>query len=598
MSSANTRRIGNQAINLGARLDRRRVLEKAPTGIVGLDAITGGGFPKGRPTLICGGAGSGKTLLGMLFLVRGAVQYGEPGVYVSFEETAQELTQNVASLGYDLNKLTAQKKIILDHVVVERLELQPAGEYDLEGLFIRLGNAIDAIGAKRVVLDTLEMLFSALPNPTLLRAELGRLFRWLKAKGVTAVVTAERGDGRLTRQGLEEYVADCVIVLDHRVADQVSTHRLRIVKYRGTAHGTNEYPFLIGRDGLTLLPVTGIQPAYAASTGRISTGVERLDAMLEGRGYYRGSTVLISGSAGCGKTSLGAAFAEATCRRGERALFFAMEESEDQIVRNMRSIGMDLAPWVRKGRLRFHVSRPALFGLEAHLMAMLDTVIAARPSVVILDPVTNFLSAGTKGDASAMLVRLIDFLKEQQITAFFTDLSPEQDGEYSGRQSESVITSMVDTWILLRNLETNGERTRGLYIIKSRGMAHSNQIREMLLTDSGIQLVDVYVGVGAALTGSARVIAEARERAEEVVRARSVTQKRSEIKRNRAALEAQIAALRAEVRAQEDALTDVGAVQAGLEQAGRDERAGIGLMRIAAAPRNSNGGRGTGRNGK
>ncbi|MHB8731033.1 MAG: circadian clock protein KaiC [bacterium] len=573
-------------------------MEKAPTGIVGLDAITGGGFPKGRPTLICGGAGSGKTLLGMLFLVRGAVQYGEPGVYVSFEETPQELTQNVASLGYDLTKLTAQKKIILDHVVVERLELQPAGEYDLEGLFIRLGSAIDAIGAKRVVLDTLEVLFSALPNPTLLRAELGRLFRWLKAKGVTAVVTAERGDGRLTRQGLEEYVADCVIVLDHRVADQVSTHRLRIVKYRGTAHGTNEYPFLIGRDGLTLLPVTGIQPAYAASTGRISTGVERLDAMLEGRGYYRGSTVLISGSAGCGKTSLGAAFAEATCRRGERVLFFAMEESEDQIVRNMRSIGMDLAPWVRKGRLRFHVSRPALFGLEAHLMAMLDTVVATRPSVVILDPVTNFLSAGTKGDASAMLVRLIDFLKEQQITAFFTDLSPEQDGEYSGRQSEGVITSMIDTWILLRNLETNGERTRGLYIIKSRGMAHSNQIREMLLTDSGIQLVDVYVGVGAALTGSARVIAEARERADEVVRARSVTQKRSEIKRNRAALEAQIAALRAEVRAQEDALTDVGAVQAGLEQAGRDERAGIGLMRIAAAPRNSNGGRGIGRNGK
>jgi len=571
------------------------MLEKAPTGIVGLDVITGGGFPKGRPTLVCGGAGSGKTLLAMLFLVRGAVQYGEPGVYVSFEETAEELTRNVASLGYDLNKLAAQKKIILDHVTVEQAELQETGEYDLEGLFIRLGSAIDAIGAKRVVLDTLEVLFSAMPNPTLLRAELGRLFRWLKAKGVTAVVTAERGDGRLTRQGLEEYVADCVIVLDHRVADQVSTHRLRIVKYRGTAHGTNEYPFLIGRDGFTLLPVTGVQPAYAASTGRISTGVERLDAMLEGRGYYRGSTVLISGSAGTGKTSLGAAFAEATCRRGERVLYFAMEESEDQILRNMRSIGMDLAPWVRKGRLRFHVSRPALFGLEAHLMAMLDTVVATRPSVVILDPVTNFLSAGTKGDANAMLVRLIDFLKEQQITAFFTDLSPEQDDE---SVTEGVITSMIDTWILLRNLETNGERTRGLYIIKSRGMAHSNQIREMLLTDSGIQLVDVYVGVGAALTGSARVIAEARERADEVVRARSVTQKRSEIERNRAALEAQIAALRAEVRAQEDALTDVGAVQAGLEQAGRDERAGIGLMRIAAAPSKPNGARSTGRSGR
>ena len=402
---------------------KNRSLPKAPTGIQGLDEITGGGLPRGRPTLVCGSAGCGKTLLAMEFLVRGATEFGEPGVFMAFEETAEELAQNVRSLGFDLEDLAEQNKLLVDFVRVERSEIEETGEYDLEGLFIRLGHAIDSLGAKRVVLDTLETLFGGLSNAAILRAELRRLFRWLKDKGVTAIITGERGDGTLTRHGLEEYVSDCVIVLDHRVTEQLSTRRLRIVKYRGTTHGTNEYPFLIDENGISVLPVTSLGLSQEASDERISTGIPRLDAMLGGKGVYRGSSVLISGTAGTGKTSLAAHFADATCRRGERCLYFAFEESESQLVRNMRSIGLDLAPWSKKGLLRFHATRPSAYGLEMHLATLHKLVNEFEPRVVVVDPITTFLGAGTSVEAESMLMRLIDFLKAQQITAMFTSLT-------------------------------------------------------------------------------------------------------------------------------------------------------------------------------
>src|SRR6266540_3654413 len=369
-------------------------LPKSATGIPGMDEITGGGLPKGRPTLVCGGAGSCKTLFAMEFLVNGAIQYDEPGVFVAFEENAEELAQNVAPLGFDLKHLIKQKKLILDYVQIERSEIEETGEYDLDGLFIRLGHAIDTIGAKRVALDTIEVLFAALPNHTIIRAELQRLFRWLKDKGVSAVVTAERGNGTMTRFGLEEYVADCVITLDHRVNDQVSTRRLRIVKYRGTLHGTNEYPFLIGKDGISVLPITSLALEHEASQERISTGIQELDEMLENKGFYRGSTILISGTAGSGKTSLAASFVGAACRRGERCLYFAFEESMSQITRNMRSIGMDLGPHVKKGLLQFHATRPTMYGLEMHLVNMHDLISHYKPDIVVMDPITDFTSVG------------------------------------------------------------------------------------------------------------------------------------------------------------------------------------------------------------
>jgi circadian clock protein KaiC len=502
---------------------------------------------------VCGAAGSGKTLLALEFLVRGATDYHEPGVFMAFEETADELTNNVASLGFDLPALIRRKQLYVDYVHVERTEIEETGEYDLEGLFVRLGYAIDSIGAKRVVLDTVESLFAALPNMLVLRAELRRLFRWLKDKGVTAIITAEQGSGTLTRHGLEEYVSDCVVRLDHRVTDQISTRRLRIVKYRGSMHGTNEYPFLINERGFLVLPITSLGLQHPASTERISSGIARLDTMLSGRGYFRGSTVLVSGTAGTGKTSLAARFADAACRRGERCLYFAFEESMHQITRNMRSIGLNLRPWLDKGRLQFHAWRPTLFGLEQHLATMDRMIDTFRPHVVVIDPITTFVSVGEVTAVKSMLMRLVDTLKLRQVTTLCTSLTS-ADGALE--QTPVDISSLMDTWLVLRDIELNGERNRGLYILKSRGMAHSNQIREVLITDHGIELVDVDLGPSGLLTGSARLAQAAHERDEAVARQQEVGRKQRDLERKRAALDAQIAVLRAEYEREAEGVQD------------------------------------------
>jgi circadian clock protein KaiC len=460
---------------------------KTPTGIAGFDEITAGGLPSGRPTLLCGGAGCGKTLFAMSFLVHGATSYGEPGVFVSFEERSEELTANVASLGYDLPALIAEKKLVIDHIRVERSEIEETGEYDLEGLFVRLGHAIDQIGAKRVVVDTLEALFAGLSDTTLLRAELRRLFGWLKQRGVTAIITAERGEGAFTRHGLEEYVSDCVILLDHRIVEQISTRLLRVVKYRGSWHGTNEYPFLIEHDGIAVMPITSTGLNYATSTERVSSGIARLDDMLGGKGYYRGSTVLVSGTAGTGKTSILAQFVDAACRRGEGCLYFAFEESPDQIVRNMRSIGIDLAPWLVQGRLAFHAVRPNFHGLEAHLASLLREVDREKPTNVVLDPISNLVSVASRGDVHSMLLRLANSLKMLQVTAFMSSLDPHQIDQ---PESTSLISSLIDTWIVLREHDSGGRSLRTLRIRKSRGMPHSNEIRTFEFTDQGIVLHD------------------------------------------------------------------------------------------------------------
>jgi circadian clock protein KaiC len=526
-------------------------LRKSLTGINGLDEITNGGLPKGRPTLVCGGAGSGKTLFGIEFLVRGATQFNEPGVFMSFEESAEELTKNVTSLGFDLNRLTASKRLLVDYVHIERSEIEETGEYDLEGLFIRLGNAIDSIGAKRVVLDTIESLFSGLPNPSILRAELRRLFRWLKKKGMTAIITGERGENALTRHGLEEYVSDCVILLDHRVSNQISTRRLRIVKYRGSTHGTNEFPFLIDERGLSVMPITSLGLKHTVTSQRISTGIPRLDTMLGGKGYFRGSSILISGTAGTGKTSIAAHFVDAACRRGERSVFFAFEESPSQIIRNMHSIGIDLQQWVKKGLLQFHAERPTVYGLEAHLASMHKLIEELKPRIVVVDPVTNLGSVASEADVKAMLIRLLDLIKFNQITALFTTLTA---ATGSLELTEVGISSLADTWLLLRDIEIGGERNRGLYILKSRGMAHSNQIREFLLTDKGVDLIDVYVGPSGVLTGSARISQETQERDSEWVREREIERRKLNVETKRKALEAQIASLRAQFQAEEQEL--------------------------------------------
>jgi len=526
-----------------------RTLSKAPTGIAGLDEITGGGFPRGRPTLVCGSAGCGKTLLAMEFLVRGITQFGEPGVFMAFEETSEELTQNVRSLGFDLDDLAEQKKLAVDFVRVERNEIAETGEYDLEGLFVRLGYAIDSVGAKRVVLDTIETLFGGLSNFAIVRGELRRLFRWLKDKGVTAVITGESGDGTLTRHGLEEYVSDCVIHLDHRVTEQVSTRRLRIVKYRGTTHGTNEYPFLIDEDGISVLPVTSLGLQHEVSAERVSSGVPRLDTMLGGKGYFRGSTVLVSGTAGSGKTSLAAHFAAAACQRGERSLHLTFEESPSQLLRNMRSIGIDLEPWVKKGLLQFHSTRASIHGLEMHLASIHKLVREFQPRVVIMDPVGSMVAAGTRRDATVMLTRLIDFLKLQEITALLTNLTS---GDEALEKTDVDISSLVDTWLLLRDLELGGERNRVMYVLKSRGMAHSNQMREFLLTNRGVELQDVYIGAEGVLTGSARQAQEAKEKTAALLRQQEVEGKQRERERKREALEARIAAMRKEFEAEDE----------------------------------------------
>ena len=481
----------------------RYELPKAATGIKGLDEITAGGLPRGRPTLVCGGAGCGKTMLAAEFIVRGATAMDEPGVFMTFEESAAELSDNVRSLGFDLDRLVRQKKVALDFVYIERSEIEETGEYDLEGLFIRLGHAIDTIGAKRVVLDTVEALFAGLPNHAILRAELRRLFRWLKDRGVTAVITGERGENSLTRFGLEEYVADCVILLDHRIVDQVSTRRLRVVKYRGTAHGTNEYPFLIGAEGLSVLPITSMRLEHEALSERVSTGIAGLDAMLGGKGVYRGSSVLITGAPGTGKSTVAVAFAGAACSRRKRALLFCYEESASQVIRNMRSVGLDLAPWVESGLLLIHAARPTLQGLEQHLVEMHRTVSEARPAIVVVDPVSNLALSNTDSALKSTLMRLIDFLKREGITGVFTSLTA--DATTAVADSELGISSLMDTWLLLANIEHNGERTRNIQVLKSRGMPHSNQVREFLLTDHGVELIDVYMPADRVLTGAERV---------------------------------------------------------------------------------------------
>jgi len=519
-----------------------RTLPKCPTGVAGLDAITEGGFPLGRPTLVCGGPGCGKTLLAMHFLVRGATELGEPGVLMSFEETGDELAANVASLGYDLKELIARKKLAIDYVRVVPGELEVSGEYDLEALFIRLDHAIKTVKAKRVVLDTVECLFGALANPVILRAELHRLFRWLKERGVTAVITGERGENSLTRQGLEEYTSDCVILLDHRVTEQVSTRRLRIVKYRGSFHGTNEYPFLIDRHGISVLPVTTAGLDHAVSTERVPTGIARLDAMLGGQGVYRGSSVLVSGTAGTGKTTIAAQFVAAACARGERCLYFAFEEAPNQIVRNVRSVGIDLAPPLAHGTLEFHATRPSACGLELHLLSMHAAVDAARPAIVVVDPVTSFIAGGNELDVRGMLLRLIDYLKAHGITLLMTSLTS---GAGSAEATDTKVSSLVDTWLVLRDLEVDGERNRGLTVLKSRGMAHSNQVRELMMTDEGIDLRDVYVGPGGVLTGSARSAQETAETAAQVERLQEIERLQRALESKRRAFEAQVAQLQA-----------------------------------------------------
>ncbi len=461
-------------------------IAKCPTGIAGLDEVTGGGVPKGRPTLVVGGAGSGKTLLSMEFLINGATKYNEPGVFVAFEETAEELSKNVASLGFDVQALVAKKKLAVDYVYIERSEIEETGEYDLEGLFVRLGHAINSVGARRVVLDTIEVLFAGLPNPAILRAELRRLFRWLKTMGVTALITGERGDHSLTRYGLEEYVADCVILLDHRVTDQLSTRRLRVVKYRGSAHGTNEYPFLIDEHGMSILPITSMGLAHEVSTEKVPTGIAQLDRMFDDGGYYRGSSVLVSGTAGTGKTSLAAFFADAVCRGGQRCLYFSFEESEGQILRNMRSIGLDMAKWTRKGLLKVHSSRPEMQGLERHLVEMHKLIGDFKPQAVVMDPITNMVKVGDRLEVTSMLTRLIDYLKMEKITSLSTSLVTDE----GGAETAAGISSLMDTWINVQDILSNGERNRGIMIMKSRGMGHSNQVREFKLTDRGVVIAD------------------------------------------------------------------------------------------------------------
>jgi circadian clock protein KaiC len=526
----------------------RKTLLKTPTEILGLDEITGGGLPKGRTTLVCGGPGCGKTLFGMEFLVRGATLHNEPGVFISFEETEDELTSNVASLGFDLKTLIAEKKFWLEQIHIDRSEIEEKGEYDLKGLFIRIHQAIESIGAKRVVLDTIESLFAALPNTFIIRTELRKLFGWLKKKGVTSIITGEKGEGKLTRQGLEEYVSDCVIMLDHRVTDQSSIRRLRIVKYRGSTHGTNEYPFLIDEDGFSVLPVTSLGLKHISSKERISTGIPRLDTMLSGQGYFRGSTVLVSGTAGTGKTSIAAQFVEAACKRNERVLYFAFEESPSQFMRNMSSIGINLEPWVKKGLLHFHATRPTLHGLEHHLTTTIKLINKVKPQVVVLDPIDAFVTGGNQTEVKIMLLRLVDFLKMNNITAFFASLNNAGDNQ---EMTDVSISSLIDTWLLLRDIEIGGERNRGLYILKSRGMSHSNQIREFILTNHGIELLNVYVGSEGVLTGSARLSQEAKNKAEQLLHAQEIERKQFDLGLKRAAMEASIILLRSDFKADE-----------------------------------------------
>jgi circadian clock protein KaiC len=548
------------------RRRRPRGIVKVPTGIVGFDQITGGGLPAGRATLICGGAGCGKTLFALEFLIRGAVSHDQPGVFVAFEETTDELIGNAASLGFDLAGLIDDKKVAIDFIKIDRSEIEETGEYDLEGLFVRLGHAIDSVGAKRIVLDTVEALFGGFTNEALLRSELRRLFRWIKDRGLTVVITAEQGKGTLTRYGLEEYVSDCVINLDNRVADQVSTRRLRVVKYRGSAHGSNEYPFLIDEQGISVLPVTGLGLDYPVVEDRVPTGVAALDDMLEGGGYFRASSVLVSGTAGTGKSSLAAHFVDASCRRKERTLYFAMEESAAQVVRNMRSIGIDLEVWQNKRLLQIHAARPTVFGLEMHLVTMHKAIERFSPRAVVIDPISSLMAAGNAFEVKSMLVRLFDYLKMKGITCVVTSLisGPGLD------ETDIGISSLIDTWFQLRDIEIAAERTRGLYLVKSRGMGHSNQVREFLITAKGVDLVPVAVGPQGVLTGSARVNHEAEQRIQDVLLRQEMARRQRNLQRRKARIDAEIEALRGEYAAEAE---ETAAYVAETEQRERDSSA-------------------------
>ncbi len=552
-------------------------LPKAPTGIEGFDDLTLGGLPAGRPSLICGAAGCGKTLFATTFLVNGATRYGEPGVFMSFEERAEDLAANVASLGFDLDGLMAAGKLAIDHVRVERSEIEETGEYDLEGLFIRLGFAVDSIGAKRVVLDTIETLFAGFTDPSLLRAELRRLFGWIKDRGLTAVITGERGEGQLTRQGLEEYVSDCVVLLDNRVEDQISTRRLRVVKYRGSPHGTNEYPFLIDHAGISVLPVTSAELDYAGPTGLISSGIAGLDAMLGPGGFYRGSSILISGASGTGKSLLSASMVEAACRRGERCLVFAFEESGAQIARNASSVGLDLSTHVQSGLLRFEAARPSLYGLETHLARMHRDLDRFRPDLVVIDPVSAL--RGPSSELQAALLRMIDLIKSRGITAIFTTLR--SDGSLVD-DNDLGVSSLMDAWIKLQNMEANGERTRTLYVIKARGMGHSNQIREFLMSSGGLHLIDAYIGTAGVLTGTARVVQEAREQAETRLRLQENERRLRDVTRRRAAIDRQLEELRASLEAAEDEEARLRAESKSRSAIEEDERRELIARRSAA----------------
>lgn len=520
---------------------------KSPTGISGFDTVTQGGLPTGRPTLVCGAAGSGKTMLALTFLVNGATLFDEPGVFMSFEERAEDLADNVLSLGYDLRALSAAGKLNVDHVRVERGEIEEAGEYNLEGLFIRLGFAVDSIGAKRVVLDTVESLFFSFSDRAVLRAELRRLFGWIKERGLTAIITGERGEGQLTRNGMEEYVSDCVILLDHRVENQIATRRLRIVKYRGSSHATNEYPFLIDEDGISVAPVTSLQRATTASTEIVPTGISGLNTMLRTGGFFRGSSILLSGSAGTGKTTIASHFIEAACRRNERGLVFALEESAGEFCRNALSVGLDLSRYMQAGLLRIAASRPSFFGLEMLLARMYRDVMEFKPSVVVIDPISAF--RGPAPDVHSTLLRMVDLLKYHNITAMFTSLKT--DGTLA-EGTDLGLSSLMDSWIRLADIEANGEHNHILYIIKSRGMSHSNQVREYRMTDTGIELIDAYIGPEGVLTGTARLIQEAHELAAADRRTAEIDQRKRQRAWRREAVERQIAELRAALEADED----------------------------------------------
>jgi circadian clock protein KaiC len=554
-----------------------RSLAKAKTGITGLDEVTFGGLPAGRPTLVCGGPGCGKTLLATTFLVNGAVMFDEPGVFMSFEESGDDLIQNVASLTYDLGTLVEQKKIAIDFVRVERSEIEESGEYDLEGLFVRLDFAIKSVGAKRVVLDTLEVLFAGLGDTQILRAEIRRLFAWLKQRNLTAVITAEQGTGTFTRFGIEEYVSDCVMLLDNRVSNEITTRRLRIVKYRGSAHGTNEYPFLIDAQGVSVLPITSAGLSHSASDVVISSGIPGLNQMLGAGGFYSGTSILVSGTAGTGKTSLAAHFVEAVCARGERCLYFAFEESPAQIIRNMRSIGLDLQPRLDAGLLRFEAARPSLFGLEMHLARMYREIEEFAPAAAVLDPISAL--RGETGDVHSMLLRIIDLLKSRGVTAFLTNLLSVEGMD----KSDAGMSSLMDTWLSLVQLESNGERNRGIYVLKSRGMNHSNQIREYQLTSQGVKLVEAYLGSSGVLTGSARIAQEMVDAASVVRRVEENERKHRDIQRKRAALERQIAELRAELEAEEENARKSQQLDEELEKRRQDERRAMAIRRGGTA---------------